>query len=68
MRLGDLDVLKEELKQYFSDGTLDSVSAKLAFNMIFMCPTRNCSECPCNHCHTETSFWNSEYKEKRVKT
>lgn len=34
MRLGDLDVLKEELKQYFSDGTLDSVSAKLAFNMI----------------------------------
>ena len=34
MRLGDLDALKEDLKQYFSDGTLDSVSAKLAFNMI----------------------------------
>lgn len=34
MRLGDLDALKEELKQYFSDGVLDSVSAKLAFNMI----------------------------------
>ena len=34
MRLGDLDDLKEDLKQYFSDGTLDSVSAKLAFNMI----------------------------------
>lgn len=34
MRLGDLDALKEELKSYFSDGLLDSVSAKLAFNMI----------------------------------
>lgn len=34
MRLGDLDALKEDLKQYFSDGVLDSVSAKLAFNMI----------------------------------
>lgn len=34
MRLGDLDALKEDLKQYFSDGTLDSVSAKIAFNMI----------------------------------
>lgn len=34
MRLGDLDALKEELKQYFSDGVLDSVSAKLALNMI----------------------------------
>lgn len=34
---GDLisrDALKEELKQYFSDGVLDSVSAKLALNMI----------------------------------
>jgi hypothetical protein len=30
-----------------------------------MCPTRNCPECPCNlkNCHTETTFWNSEYKE-----
>lgn len=26
--------LKTDLKQYFSDGTLESVSAKLAFNMI----------------------------------
>ena len=26
--------LKSDLKQYFSDGTLESVSAKLAFNMI----------------------------------
>ena len=26
--------MKSDLKQYFSDGTLDSVSAKLAFNMI----------------------------------
>ena len=34
MRLGDLDALKEDLKQYFSDGVLDSVSAKLALNMI----------------------------------
>lgn len=34
MRLGDLDALKSDLKQYFSDGTLESVSAKLAFNMI----------------------------------
>lgn len=28
------EALIEDLKQYFSDGTLDSVSAKLAFNMI----------------------------------
>lgn len=28
------EALKEELKQYFSDGVLDSVSAKLALNMI----------------------------------
>ncbi len=34
MRLGDLDALKEELKQYFTDGVLDGVSAKLAFNQI----------------------------------
>ena len=34
MRLGDLDALKEDLKQYFSDGTLDSVSAKIAFTMV----------------------------------
>lgn len=34
IRLIDATALKEDLKQYFSDGTLDSVSAKLAFNMI----------------------------------
>lgn len=34
MRLINADDLKEDLKQYFSDGILDSVSAKLAFNMI----------------------------------
>lgn len=34
MRLGNLDALKEELKRYFSDGVLDNISAKLAFNMI----------------------------------
>lgn len=33
-RLIDAEELKSGLKQYFSDGTLDSVSAKLAFNMI----------------------------------
>lgn len=33
-RLIDAKELKSGLKQYFSDGTLDSVSAKLAFNMI----------------------------------
>ena len=30
----DANALKEDLRQYFSDGTLDSVSAKLAFNMV----------------------------------
>lgn len=34
IRLIDAEELKSDLKQYFSDGTLDSVSAKLAFNMI----------------------------------
>lgn len=34
IRLIDATALKEVLKQYFSDGTLDTVSAKLAFNMI----------------------------------
>lgn len=33
-RLIDAEELKSDLKQYFSDGTLDTVSAKLAFNMI----------------------------------
>ena len=34
MRLIDADELKEDLKQYFTDGVLDGVSAKLAFNQI----------------------------------
>ena len=34
VRLIDANALKTDLKQYFSDGTLDSVSAKLAFLMI----------------------------------
>ena len=34
VRLIDAEKLKTDLKQYFSDGTLESVSAKLAFNMI----------------------------------
>lgn len=34
IRLIDANALKEDLKQYFSDGTLESVSAKLAFNMV----------------------------------
>lgn len=43
--------LKSDLKQYFSDGTLESVSAKLAFNMILRkidnAPTVavNCKDC-----------------------
>lgn len=34
IRLINAEELKTDLKQYFSDGTLESVSAKLAFNMI----------------------------------
>lgn len=34
IRLIDAEKLKTDLKQYFTDGTLDTVSAKLAFNMI----------------------------------
>ena len=34
MRLGDLDALKEDLRQYFSDGVLDGVSARVTFNQI----------------------------------
>jgi hypothetical protein len=34
IRLIDAGKLKTDLKQYFTDGTLDTVSAKLAFNMI----------------------------------
>ena len=33
-RLIDADALKNDLKQYFTDGVLDGVSAKLAFNQI----------------------------------
>lgn len=34
VKLINAEELKSDLKQYFSDGTLESVSAKLAFNMI----------------------------------
>lgn len=34
MRLIDADSLKEDLRQYFTDGVLDGVSAKLAFHQI----------------------------------
>lgn len=34
MRTIDADALKEELKQYFTDGVLDGVSAKLAFSQV----------------------------------
>lgn len=34
MRLIDADSLKEDLRRYFTDGVLDGVSAKLAFNQI----------------------------------
>ena len=34
MRLIDADELTKDLKQYFTDGVLDGVSAKLVFNQI----------------------------------
>ena len=34
MRLIDADALKEDLRQYFTDGVLNGVSAKLVFNRI----------------------------------
>ena len=34
MRTIDADALKEELRQYFTDGVLDGISARLAFNQI----------------------------------
>ena len=34
MRLIDADTLKADLKQYFTDGVLDGVSAKVLFNQI----------------------------------
>lgn len=34
MRLIDADALKEDLRQYFTDGVLDGVSAKLTFHQI----------------------------------
>ena len=33
-RLINAKALKKDLEQYFSDGTLETISAKLAFNMI----------------------------------
>lgn len=50
MRLGDLDALKEELKQYFSDGVLDSVSAKLALNMVLNKIKDAPTVKPCENC------------------
>ena len=34
MRLIDADELKEDLRRYFTDGVLDGISARLAFNQI----------------------------------
>ena len=34
MRLIDADALKADLRQYFTDGVLDGISARLAFNQI----------------------------------
>ena len=34
MRLIDADELKADLRQYFTDGVLDGISARLAFNQI----------------------------------
>ena len=34
MRTIDADALKADLKQYFTDGVLDGISARLAFNQI----------------------------------
>ena len=34
MRIIDADALKADLKQYFTDGVLDGISARLAFNQI----------------------------------
>ena len=34
VRLIDANALKEDLRQYFSDGVLDGISARLAFNQI----------------------------------
>ena len=51
VRLIDANALKEDLKQYFTDGVLDGVSARLAFNQILHdidnAPTvpQDCSEC-----------------------
>lgn len=46
-------VLKDSLKEYFSDGILDSVSAKVSFNMILMkideIPTPT-TMVDCKHC------------------
>lgn len=54
IRLINAEELKTDLKQYFSDGTLESVSAKLAFNMIL----RKIDDAPTVEFH---------YKPKRMK-
>lgn len=36
VRLIDANALKQDLRQYFTDGVLDGVSAKLAFNQILL--------------------------------
>lgn len=68
MRLGDLDALKSDLKQYFSDGVLDSVSAKIAFTMVLRkidnAPTVfSCNACKnmgnereCVDCHDYSNY------------
>lgn len=68
MRLGDLDALKSDLKQYFSDGVLDSVSAKIAFSMVLRkidnAPTVfSCNACKnmgnereCVDCHDYSNY------------
>ena len=27
-----------------------------------MCPTKDCSNCPCEDCFTNLTFWKKEYK------
>lgn len=27
-----------------------------------MCPTKDCSNCPCENCRTTSTFWEKEYK------
>ncbi len=53
IRLIDANALKQDLRQYFTDGVLDGVSAKLAFNQILhdidnapTVHTEDCEGCP----------------------